>query len=627
VTGLCQDPDDRVGYAKGGVAFDGAEPAAGEVEIGAGESRTFAQALAIGRGTAEAYGVIAGLRGAVQGFRGRVVDVDGEPAKSATVQLAKGDKSLVAYVGDDGAFSFAYPDASVDAVVLDIGRPAQKVKLAAGEPKTIEVPKASGVAVKVTDADGAPLPCKVQFIGVGDTATPYLGPVVRAHGCDNQYQSESGSFTQALPAGAYRMVITRGIEYDHVEREVTVPAGAVVEVTATLRRVLDTTGWISGDFHNHTTISGDNYCGTDDRIINLAAEDVEFAPTTEHNRIYDWEPHICKLGLRDRLKTVSGIELTGGGPHLNAFPLIPVLFSQDNGAPQWNPDPRINALVLRQMPGDRATRWVHLNHPNVPRYFAHLKPGAKPGDGFPHLESLIDAAELYGEDVATGTPIHEFEYHGKKRQRDNWPFVWMQMMNAGTRIWTIAVSDAHEVTRGGVGGWRTYIRSHTDEPGEIDPAEIIANAKAGKTFVTCGPFLEVAADDGAGPGDTIVNKRSVQLNVRVQCNTWVKVDRVLVLVNGRVVPGLDFRRAEYPAMFGKSPVCFEKAINVALDEDAYLIVVARGEHATLATGFGQSWQKALHPTAYHNPIFVDVDGDGFEPNGDTLGHGFLEKPN
>jgi hypothetical protein len=27
----------------------------------------------------------------------------------------------------------------------------------------------------------------------------------------------------------------------------------------------------------------------------------------------------------------------------------------------------------------------------------------------------------------------------------------------------------------------------------------------------------------------------------------------------------------------------------------------------------------MRPTAYHNPIFVDTDGNGFTPNGDTLG--------
>ncbi|MGV3533804.1 MAG: hypothetical protein ACO1QR_15660, partial [Chthoniobacteraceae bacterium] len=45
---------------------------------------------------------------------------------------------------------------------------------------------------------------------------------------------------------------------------------------------------------------------------------------------------------------------------------------------------------------------------------------------------------------------------------------------------------------------------------------------------------------------------------------------------------------------------------------------ATGEGHTLATGYGTSSQAKIRPIAYHNPIFVDVDGGGFRPNGDTL---------
>ncbi len=79
----------------------------------------------------------------------------------------------------------------------------------------------------------------------------------------------------------------------------------------------------------------------------------------------------------------------------------------------------------------------------------------------------------------------------------------MQMINTGHPIWTIAVSDAHEITRGGVGGWRTYLPSRHDAPADIDPKEVIDHAKAGHSFVTNGPFIEVKTADGHGPGETV----------------------------------------------------------------------------------------------------------------------------
>jgi hypothetical protein len=65
-------------------------------------------------------------------------------------------------------------------------------------------------------------------------------------------------------------------------------------------------------------------------------------------------------------------------------------------------------------------------------------------------------------------------------------------------------------------------------------------------------------------------------------------------------------------------VQFERTLDVPLAEDAHLIVVAEGEKSDLALGYGTSPQAKMHPLAYNNPIFVDVDGGGFTPNGDTL---------
>ena len=65
-------------------------------------------------------------------------------------------------------------------------------------------------------------------------------------------------------------------------------------------------------------------------------------------------------------------------------------------------------------------------------------------------------------------------------------------------------------------------------------------------------------------------------------------------------------------------VQFERDLGVPLSEDAHLIVVAIGENSDLGIGFGSSPQAKWKPCAYHNPIYVDIDGDGWKPNGDTL---------
>jgi hypothetical protein len=126
--------------------------------------------------------------------------------------------------------------------------------------------------------------------------------------------------------------------------------------------------------------------------------------------------------------------------------------------------------------------------------------------------------------------------------------------------------------------------------------------------------------EGARPGATVrATGGSVTLKVSVQCTDWIDIDRVQVLVNGRAPAELNFTRASHPDLFQNGVLKFARDIQVPLKEDAHLIVVACSEHSTLQTGYGSSSQSANRPLAYHNPLFVDVDGNGFQPNGDALG--------
>ena len=49
-------------------------------------------------------------------------------------------------------------------------------------------------------------------------------------------------------------------------------------------------------------------------------------------------------------------------------------------------------------------------------------------------------------------------------------------------------------------------------------------------------------------------------------------------------------------------------------------VAAVDEDSDLSKGWGLNPQGKMPPTAYTNPIYVDTRHDGFQANGDTLGH-------
>jgi hypothetical protein len=626
------NPSDKAGYAYGLVPGGEQISTGSTVELKPGQSVTLTRFLAVGSSPAEAAGWVAALRGPVGTVSGRILDRNGTPISTAELVVraaSRQDKTNpAAYPDAEGRFAFQLPEGDYEFEFADLGRASLKknVSVKARENSSADVTMnlAAAATFDIRDEAGKSIPCKAQFRGIEGTKSPNLGPHNRAHGCVDQYHSEKGQFRVALPPGKYEITVTRGIEYSHLRRTVELKPEENLTFAGTLKRLVDTTGWVSADYHNHSTPSGDNTCGTDDRIINLAVEHIEFAPTTEHNRLYDWRPHIEKLGLAEEIQTVSGMELTGGGPHLNSFPFVPDPFTQDNGAPVWNPDPRISAVTLRDWQGANPDRWIQINHPDMVHNFIDRDADGHAEGGFLGLAQLIDGVETQNYrngEILAGQPFRiATDQAGKESVFYIREFIWLQMLNWGHRYAAMAVNDAHSVHGNGVGSWRMYMPSQSDKPSEIDWRENSRHAKLGRSILTTGPFLQVRTVDGAMPGGSAHSPGGVKLKVKVQCTDWIDIDRVQVLVNGRQRKDLNFTRESHPDWFSSGVVKFDRTLQVDLSEDAHLIVVAAGENHDLSIGFGTSPQAKIKPCAYHNPIFVDVDGGGFKPNGDTLGY-------
>ena len=623
------DPSHKTGYAYVWLPDQEGKVPPKTKTFSPGEEIIIRRFLSVGTSPAQAYGRAMAKFNDVGRISLFISDSSGKGISTAKVDFSrdgKTGKSIPAYPDETGLIELELPIGEWKLNTMDNGREAQESKIIVNKDgltkKKISLGVQSGVNFLITKENGSTTPCKAQIIGVEGTPSPKLGPVDRAHGCVDQFHSENGKFSVGLAPGKYKIVVTRGIEHDHFEKQIEVKKGKFEEIKTSLKRSVSTPGWVSTDFHNHSTPSGDNVCGTPDRLINLAAEHIEFAPTTEHNRIMDWGPTILKLGLEKEISTIPGMELTGSGPHLNAFPLDPKHHHQDGGAPTWTRDPRVNALNLMNHSGHHPSGWVHINHPDMIENFIDRDKDGEPDGGYRGILSLIDAIET--ENYRTAQILHPAPYKitrlaGRERVDIVREFVWLQMLNRGLQTWGIAVSDAHTVHGNGVGGWRTYIPSSTDDPDKIDWKEISRRAKNGQMILTTGPFLEVSTSDGTIAGGTTRANDSIDLNVRVQCPSWIDIDRIQVLKNGRLDESLNFTREFNPDWFQNGVVKFNKIISIPLSEDAHLIVVAYGTNSDLRIGYGSSGQAGIKPCAYNNPIFVDLNGDGFTPNGDTLG--------
>lgn len=626
------NPAHKCGYARANLKVTGTDKIGGEVEIAPGKEVVISRFFAVGRSPAEAVGEALAAKGEkVATVIGKLTNPDGSPITTASVLLPQGKTSIKAYPDDKGEYSFKTKPGPLTLAVEDIGREDANIDVTvpeSGEVRTRILVHQAATLIRfdITDEKGVSMPVKAHFEPLDEGAPKLnLGPKHRAHGCVDQYFSEKGQFTVQLPPGKYRVFVVRGPEYDHIMKEVELKPAQEFVLKGKLTRVVDTKGWISMDPHNHSTPSGDNVCDTDGRLINLAAEHIEFAPTTEHNRFYDWKPLIEKFGLAPFMSTVSGVELTGRRAHFNSFPFTPDPMLQDGGAPEWNDDPRINALTLRRWQTEEPTRWIQINHPDLPNLFVDRDSDGIADGGFVGIGGMIDGYESQngaGTDVLYGAPFKVTRTAGSLAAKASFvrEFIWLQLLNQGHRITAVGVADAHSVYGNGVGCWHNYLPSMTDDPAKISWPEVSAHMKKGNLILSSGPYLEVTTTDGHIAGEDVRGNGGIDLKVKVQCNTWAGIDRVQILVNGRPEPKLNFTRAANPDMFGQGVVQFDRTIHVPLQQDAHLIVVATSESETLRVGYGTSDYAKMRPMAYNNPIYVDIDGHGFTPNGDTLGY-------
>ena len=476
---------------------------------------------------------------------------------------------------------------------------------------------------RITDAHGDPIPCKFELKPLAEGAKLDFGPETGEFAVRNLLYSPDGRIEKQIPVGKYAVTISHGSEFDAIFTEIEVAAGGVSELTAKLIRSVETPGWVSSDFHSHSTPSGDNTSSQLGRVLNLVCENIEFAPCTEHNRVSTYQPHIDRLGIGQFMSSVSGIELTGIPlplNHQNAFPMQMKPRTQDGGGPVAGPDleSQIERLALWN---DRSEKLLQVNHPDPGWMFYDKDGDGKPDAGHERAFPFMDVMEVHAIDNALslgpigtreGAPFH------------NRIFNWLQLLNQGFRIYGVVNTDAHYNFHGS--GWlRNWIQSSTDDPAKIDHMELVHTAKRGRIVMSNGPYLEVTAHE-TGKTETVVSGQDlkvssgkVTLKVRVQCPNWLDIDTLFVLVNGRKHAIHDYTREKNPDLFRGGVVKFDRALEIDLKSDAHLVVVTGDVGGDLTKIYGKDMGKA-QPAAMTNPIFVDVDGNGFVPNKDTLDH-------
>src|SRR5215831_6986781 len=359
------------------------------------QGKTYELAFVVASDAAGIDAVAAQLRGQpTQPISGRVTDADGMPVVGAHVTLYQGgspgpalDASALPWTffksGADGSFAGAVAQGALVAQArLTIDRPSAVI--AASTQMSLQIPGTAHWDWTVLDADTMhPMPARLTVIGrsdaglgdgrLGEPREAQLGIVrtlLSRFGTSTTRADADGADPrlELLAGRSYRIVASRGPEWSLAM--VTVPnvaAGAQAPLTFTLKRVVDTTGYVSTDFHQHSSNSPDSFIAREDRIRSYLAEGLELFASSDHDFLTDYTPEIRALRAQALLAQVVGVECTPFDyGHFGAYPLAVDPMSTTGGAFDWGGE------GTNVAPGDlfaayraAGARVTQVNHPRI----------------------------------------------------------------------------------------------------------------------------------------------------------------------------------------------------------------------------------------------------------------------
>jgi hypothetical protein len=493
----------------------------------------------------------------------------------------------------DGSFQMALPEGNyevsartpggVDTASIDVSSKAYQttLELFSAEPGKL--------LYRVRDDEGHPSPARLIVLGSWPTKNPVFGPEA-AGGAANMIYTRNGIGEVELAKGHYRVVITRGIEYELARSEFQVEENQGAVVRAVVKKKVSMKGWRAADLHLHAAPSYDSEVSIEDRVVSLIAEGIRLGVATDHNTVTDYAKTITRLGVSDLLTAAPGVEVTTERPnwgHFNVWPLE----AGRAPPPSAGIDPR---KLFAEIRNENPSALIQVNHPWMKElqigYFDIAEFDAATGKWSREGFSLdFDAIEV----------INGFELNNRGRIEHNLEN-WFKILNLERRYPATAGSDSHRL-RHIVGYPRTYLRIPEDTAPTSLMSEAAAAVRAGRSQVTTGPLIELKVSGGE-PGDLVrAVDATVDIEVSVFAASWVGVDSLEVVSNGQTVMmnavSSPREKAQRAHLYFRLPVT----------RDCWFVAVARGSDKLdeVLPYIGAT------PIAFTNPVYVDADGDGW----------------
>ena len=494
------------------------------------------------------------------------------------------DDKIVSYmdVAPDGTFSGNLPTTAgnliLRAEVKNVGRsPAAPV---AGTMNFV-IPSPIKVDFEIVDRDTTmPIPGRLLVLGdhpafpdqrVFETYDRVDDDVVTQQHAIRGTTVDLGDGTDPalyLPAnGTYRIYATRGTEWSYDSQSVT--GSANVSLTFTLKHVIPTPGYISGDWHIHQVGSPDSNVLSDERIRSAVSSGTEMLAVTDHDYVSDLQPLVESMHVQQYLRVLPGIEVTPFAyGHFNAWPLQPDNESANHGAIDWGRGMDGYAMTPKEIFAamrDRGAKMVQVNHPRNPGFtefqsawiranvkydyanrtiFGDYQNANVPNDYLRLPGESLWSDQFSGLEIWNGFAVVDSNLDGVReiQSLDRTMRDWLSELSLGLFVTPAGNSDTHTTAHDPVGMPRTMIRVGDDSPSALASGTAVdavlqtqtgANGTPRDVVITNGPMIDVKVGTTNALGRVFPSPGGapISLTVTITSPDWAEFDTLEVFAN------------------------------------------------------------------------------------------------
>jgi hypothetical protein len=376
----------------------------------------------------------------------------------------------------------------------------------------------------------------------------------------------NGQCELTVPAGATRIDVWKGFEYQPVEQSVEVVPGSVSELVIKVARVADMArvGWYSGDTHIHLDRRN---ADDDERAFDLAAaEDLRFAHILCMNDPRAYQPLMDQQIWHQMQGMGAASERKRG--------IYTLMSGQEYRSSTYGHMCLIGASRLVDADGLKTD-------PNRWPVFGMVADEARGINGLAFHAHGGYEQEIYADfaqRATDGVELLQFaEYRGIGLEG------WYHILNAGFQFPALGASD-YPYCRA-LGDCRTY--AYLLPGGGMK--EWNQAVSEGKSFFTTGPLLELYVNEER-PGNEVTLSEPDKLNIRIRLQSVVcPVTTLQLLVGGRVHQTWDISKEQ----FGKP---FQIEADLRVVKSTWIA----------ARAFGKSPTGRENTEAHTNPIYVLV---------------------